>query len=52
MHKRVEFSKPGHDNRVKPLPPAVLVDIVWLAPATAIKTRKPQTAPDISIVLI
>jgi len=35
---------------VKPLPPAVLVEIVWLAPPTMIKPAIPQIAPDRAMV--
>ena len=35
---------------VKPRPPAVLVEIVWLAPATAIKPARPQIAPEMHMV--
>lgn len=35
---------------VKPLPPAVLVDIVWLAPQTMMKPAIPQMAPDSAMV--
>lgn len=35
---------------VKPLPPAVLVEMVWLAPPTMIKPAIPQIAPDSAMV--
>lgn len=35
---------------VKPLPPAVLVEMVWLAPPTMIKPAIPQIEPDSAMV--
>ena len=37
---------------VKPLPPAVDVDIVWLAPLTMTAPARPQIPEDMSIVRI
>ena len=44
----------SHDTiiAVKPLPPAVVVVIVWFVPPTRSKPAIPQTAPDRIIVLI
>ena len=35
---------------VKPRPPAVLMEMVWLAPDTARKPAIPHTAPDTTMV--
>ena len=35
---------------VKPRPPAVEVEMVWLEPATAMKPARPQIAPDSAMV--
>ncbi len=42
----------SHDTMiaVNPRPPAVLVDMVWLAPLTMIKPAMPQIAPDRAMV--
>ena len=37
---------------VNPRPPAVAVEIVWLAPLTITKPAIPQIAPEIAIVRI
>ena len=37
---------------VNPLPPAVLVEMVWLAPLTMMKPAMPQMAPDRAMVRI
>ena len=37
---------------VKPRPPAVEVEMVWLAPATAMKPARPQMAPEMAMVRI
>ena len=35
---------------VKPRPPAVLVEMVWLAPETSMKPARPHIAPEMAIV--
>ena len=35
---------------VKPRPPAVEVEMVWLAPETAMKPARPQMAPEMAMV--
>ena len=37
---------------VNPRPPAVEVDMVWLAPDTATKPARPQMAPEMAMVLM
>ena len=51
-HEGVELRKPRHDDGRKPAAPAVLVDIVCDAPATAIYPASPHTAPESIMVRI
>ena len=56
-YERIKLGKPGDyygrgDRAVKPRPPAVLVEMVCPAPATAMKPAMPQIAPDIITVRI
>ena len=41
-HKGVELSQPSHDDGGEATSPAVEVEMVWLAPATAMKPARPQ----------
>ena len=49
-HKGIELGQPCYDDGSKPRPPAVLMEMVWLAPDTARKPAIPHTAPDTTMV--
>ena len=46
MTKGLNLASQATMMAVKPRPPAVSVEMVWLAPETAMKPVKPQMAPE------
>lgn len=51
-YERIKLGKPGDYYGREAAPPAVLVEMVCPAPATAMKPAMPQIAPDIMTVRI
>ena len=52
MINGLNFASHATMMAVKPLPPAVLVEMVWLAPDTARKPAMPHSAPEINMVRV
>ena len=52
MTKVLNLASQATMMAVKPRPPAVEVEMVWPAPATAMKPARPQMAPEMAMVRI